>query len=90
MQMESNENIDDFFNRVFTHTNAMKNYGEKIADQMNVEKILRTLSPKLDHIVVAIEESKKVDEIKVAELQVSLEVHEQRFIERGIEKLSDN
>ena len=90
MQMENNEKIVDFFNRIITHTNAMKNCGEKISKQTIVEKILRTLNPKFDHIVVAIEESKKLEEITVEELQGSLEVHEQRLIEREIEKPREN
>nr|KYP61818.1 Retrovirus-related Pol polyprotein from transposon TNT 1-94 [Cajanus cajan]KYP63036.1 Retrovirus-related Pol polyprotein from transposon TNT 1-94 [Cajanus cajan] len=90
MQMENNEKIAEFFNRIITHTNAMKNCGEKITDQTIVEKILRTLDPKFDHIVVAIEESKKLEELKVEELQGSLEAHEQRLIERGSVKSDDH
>ena len=86
MQMENNEKIVEFFNRIITHTNAMKNYGEKISDQSIIEKILRTLNPKFDHIVVAIEKSKKLEELQVEELQGSLEAHEHRLIERGSEK----
>nr|KYP66838.1 Retrovirus-related Pol polyprotein from transposon TNT 1-94 [Cajanus cajan] len=90
MQMENNEKIAEFFNRIITHTNAMKNCGEKITDQTIVEKILRTLDPKFDHIVVAIEESKKLEELKVEELQGSLEAHEQRLIERSSVKSDDH
>ena len=72
MQMENNEKITQFFNRIISHTNVMKNYGEKITDQTIVEKILRTLNPKFDHIVVAIEESKKLKDLKVEELQDSI------------------
>ena len=43
MQMENNEKIIEFFNKIITHMNAMKNCGEKILDQTIVEKILRTL-----------------------------------------------
>lgn len=32
MQMEKNKKILEFFNRIITHTNAMKNYGETIPD----------------------------------------------------------
>ncbi|KAE9598796.1 hypothetical protein Lalb_Chr15g0084801 [Lupinus albus] len=67
----------------------MKACGEMMSDQTMVEKILRTLSPKFDHIVVAIEESKKLSELKIEELQGSLEAHEQRLNERAMEKSSD-
>ena len=86
MQMESNEKIAQFFNRILTLTNAMKACGETMADQAIVEKVLWTLTPNFDHIVVAIEESRKLEELKVEDLQGSLEAHEQRLIERSTEK----
>ncbi|XP_019434427.1 PREDICTED: uncharacterized protein LOC109341078 [Lupinus angustifolius] len=89
MQMESQERVAQYFNRIITHTNAMKACGELISDQNIVEKFLRTLSPCFDHIVVAIEEYKKLKEIRVEELQGSLEAHEQRLIERNSEKSSE-
>ncbi|XP_019462905.1 PREDICTED: uncharacterized protein LOC109361824 [Lupinus angustifolius] len=76
MQMESQERVAQYFNRNITQTNAMKACGELISDQNILENILRTLSPCFDHIVVAIEESKKLEEIRVEELQGSLEAHE--------------
>ncbi|XP_019429621.1 PREDICTED: uncharacterized protein LOC109337166 [Lupinus angustifolius] len=76
MQMENNEKVDEFFNRIATHTNGMKACGEAILTQTIVEKVLRTLNPKFDHIVVAIEESKKLEDLKIKELQGSLEAHE--------------
>ncbi|CAL0320942.1 unnamed protein product [Lupinus luteus] len=68
MQMEVNEKVADFFNRVIDITNQMKASGETITDQTIVEKILRTLAPRFDHIVVAIEESKNLAILKVEEL----------------------
>ncbi|XP_019455037.1 PREDICTED: uncharacterized protein LOC109356156 [Lupinus angustifolius] len=68
MQMENNEKVAEFFNRIITHTNVMKAYGERITDQTIVEKVLRTLSPKYDHIVIAIEESKRLEELRIEEL----------------------
>ncbi|XP_019451739.1 PREDICTED: uncharacterized protein LOC109353832 [Lupinus angustifolius] len=89
MQMEINEKVAEFFNRVIALTNLMKASGELITDQTIIEKILRTLAPKFDHIVVAIEESKNLAILKVEELQGSLEAHEQRMLERSSEKSQD-
>src|ERR1044072_7416552 len=89
MQMEENEKIADFFNRVISHTNSMKACGETMTVLTIVEKILRTLSPKFYHIVVAIEESRKIDELKLEDLQGSLEAHEQRISERSANKAAD-
>ncbi|XP_019439015.1 PREDICTED: uncharacterized protein LOC109344718 [Lupinus angustifolius] len=76
MQMEESEKISEFFTRVITHTNSMKSCGERMDDATIVEKILRTVTPRFDHVVVAIEESGKVERMKVEELQGSLEAHE--------------
>ncbi|XP_019420747.1 PREDICTED: uncharacterized protein LOC109330938 [Lupinus angustifolius] len=89
MQMEVNEKVADFFNRVIIITNQMKASGETITNQTIVEKILRTLAPRFDHIVVAIEESKNLAILKVEELQGSLEAHEQRMMERSGERAQD-
>jgi len=47
-----------------------------------VAKLLRTLTPQFDHIVVAIEECKDLKKMFVEELQNSLKAHEQWLIER--------
>ncbi|XP_019427170.1 PREDICTED: uncharacterized protein LOC109335493 [Lupinus angustifolius] len=88
MQMENSE-IGEFFNRVVTLTNAMKVLGETMTKQTIVEKIICTLTPRFDHIVVSIEESKKMDDLKIDQLQGSLEAHEQRILERSNEKPAD-
>jgi len=54
----------------------MKGYGESISDLMVVEKIMRSLPRKFNFIVVAIEESKDLSQMKIKELQSSLEAHE--------------
>lgn len=48
-----------------------------------MEKILRTLTPKFDYIIMAIEESKDVSKMKVEELLSSLEAYEQRLMDRS-------
>ena len=60
----------------------MKACDEAMVDSKIVEKVLRTLTPNFDHIVVVIEESKDIENMNVEELQNSLEAHEQRVLER--------
>jgi len=38
MQMEDNEKVVEFFKRIITHTNVMKNCGEKISNQTIVKR----------------------------------------------------
>ncbi|XP_019429256.1 PREDICTED: uncharacterized protein LOC109336886 [Lupinus angustifolius] len=86
LQMEENETISDYLTKIMSLTNQMKACGEEIRDQSVIEKVLRTLTPKYDHIVVAIEESKDLEAYKFEELQSSLEAHEQRLKERNKDK----
>ena len=44
-----------------------------------MEKLLRSLTSKFEHVVAAIEESKNLEEISIEELLRSLQVHEQRM-----------
>ncbi|XP_020225009.1 uncharacterized protein LOC109806886 [Cajanus cajan] len=83
LSMESNETVVDYITRVQTMVNTMKGLGEKMAELQVIEKVLRTLPMKFDHIVVAIEESKNLEDMSLDELQGSLESHELRLIERG-------
>ncbi|XP_004490485.1 uncharacterized protein [Cicer arietinum] len=66
--MENNENVIDYFNRVHTITNQMKANGEVMTEVVIIEKILRTLTLIYDHIVMAIEESKNLDTMKLEDL----------------------
>ena len=60
----------------------MRSCNDKIPDELVVDKILRTLPPRFDHVVVAIEESRNLDGMEIEELQHSLEAHEMRINER--------
>ena len=64
----------------------MKAFGESIKDLQKIEKMLRSLIVNFDYIVVFIEESKNLAEMKLEELQASLEAHEMRLKPRNSER----
>jgi len=69
------EIVADYFSRLQIIVNDISNYDESMEDSRIVEKVLRTLTPRFDHMVVAIEESKDFESVTVEELQNSLEAH---------------
>lgn len=60
----------------------MRACGKIVKDKKIIEKILRTLTPQYDHIVITIEECKDLEVLKLEELHNSLVAHEQRLLER--------
>jgi len=82
LTMEEEETISQYFDKVVNLSNQMARNGETVTDLMKVEKFLRTLAPRFDHIVVALEESEDFDSMKIEELQASLEAHELRLTDR--------
>ena len=83
LTMEEEETISQYFDKVINLTDQMTRNGENVTDVIKVEKFIRTLTPRFDHIVVALEESKDLDSMKIEELQESLEAHELRFTDRN-------
>jgi gag-polypeptide of LTR copia-type len=77
--MKENESIGDYFTRILAVVNQMKSLGEKIEDMRVIEKILRSLNAKFNHVVVAIEESKDIDSMMVDKLNESLVAHDERM-----------
>ncbi|XP_073221582.1 uncharacterized protein [Cicer arietinum] len=86
LQMEDKETINDYVTHVTRLGNQMKLCGEVVSEQNFVSKVLCSLTPTFDNIVVAIEESKDLKTMTKDELQSSLEAHEQRMDERGNDK----
>ena len=89
LQMEDNERICDYFTRLLITVNQMQECGEKFKDQDLVEKVMRTLTPRFDGRVVVIEEARDLFEMKIEQLQASLEEHELMMNERSPIKLQD-
>ncbi|XP_047158680.1 uncharacterized protein LOC124829252 [Vigna umbellata] len=80
--MGEQETIEGYISRIQVIVNVMRACDKIVKDKKIVHKILRTLTPQYDHIVVAIEESRDLEKMKVEELQNSLEAHKQRLMER--------
>lgn len=81
LKMKTTETVADYFTRVETIVNEMRRNGENLDDERVMEKVLRSLSPRFQYVVPAIEESKDLSEISIEELMGSLQAHEQRMNE---------
>ena len=82
--MKPTELVQEFFSKVYSVVNQIKSLGEELTDQKVVEKVLRSLPPKFDHVVATIEESKVLSTYSLNELMGSLQAHEER-INRTVE-----
>lgn len=80
--MNEQEIMAEFFTRILTFRNQMNNYGKKMEDVMIIDKIMRTLTPRFDHIVITIEQGTNLEGMRVEELQGIPEVQEFRLNER--------
>ena len=85
LAMKNGESIADFLSRAMAIVSQMRSYGEQVSDETIVAKVLRSLTPKFDHVVADIEESKDLSILCVDELIGSLQAHESR-INRSLEK----
>ncbi|XP_015078146.1 uncharacterized protein LOC107021946 [Solanum pennellii] len=59
---------------------SAKSYGEDISEETVVAKVLRSLTPKFEHIFAAIEESHDLSDYTFDELMSSLQDHEKRLL----------
>jgi len=89
LQMSDQENIGEFFSWILAITNQMNAYGDKQLDLGIIDKVLKNLTPRFDHIVVAIEQSQDLEEMKIEELQGILEAQEMRLNERNSQRSAE-
>ena len=63
--MKSNEKVPTYIFKVFMSTNEMKSCGETLFEQVIIEKVLRSLTPQFDYIVIEIEHSKELSTMRI-------------------------
>ncbi|XP_060195162.1 uncharacterized protein LOC132624392 [Lycium barbarum] len=80
LSMKSNESVQTYLSRVSSLVNQMKSYGEDISEETIVAKVLRSLTPKFEHIVATIEESHDLSDYSFDELMSSLQTHEESLL----------
>ena len=76
LKMSEDESFDSFYGKLNEVVIGKFNLGEKTEDSKIVRKILRSLPESFRAKVIAIEESKDLDEIKIQELVSSLQTYE--------------
>ena len=56
LSLKDSESVDSFYTIVVGLINQLKSHGEDIEDQRVVKKILRSISPRFENLVVTLEE----------------------------------
>ncbi|XP_017420324.1 uncharacterized protein LOC108330347 [Vigna angularis] len=80
--MDEGETVAEYLDKVQELVNKMRACKDAISYEYIVDKILRTLTPRFDHVVVAIEEARNLETMEIEELLHSLEAHEYHINER--------
>ena len=77
--MRDGDVLSYYISNMIDVVNQIRKYGEDLSKKKVVEKIIRSLPKKYDHVVAAIEESKHLSVLTFDELQGSLFTHEDRI-----------
>ncbi|KAJ0461828.1 putative RNA-directed DNA polymerase [Helianthus annuus] len=88
IHIKDGAHVGDLLSKVMKIVNQQRAYGETMIDQKVVEKVLRSLPIKWDHIVAAIEESKDLSVMTFDQLMGSLQSLEAR-VNRSCENVAE-
>lgn len=80
LKMKEEEKIVDYLQRVDETVNTIRGLKEEVKDEVIVKKVLRSLNPKYDTKVFAIEEAKDLKTFFMDELFSSLSAYEMRTV----------
>ena len=83
IKMEADESFDEFYAKLKDIVNSAFNLGETITEPKIVRKVLRFLLERFHAKITAIEESKDIDKIPLAELVGNLQTYELGLIRIG-------
>ena len=78
LRMYNDESVANYFLHVDEIVNCMKNVGEEIKEAVVVEKVLRSLSPRFESKVSAIEEKENLRNLTMSQLHGILTAYEMR------------
>eukprot|EP00253_Pinus_taeda_P011665 PITA_11665 len=78
LKMYNDESVANYFLREDEIVNCMKNLGEEIKEAVVVEKVLRSLSPRFESKVSAIQEKENLQHLKMSQLHGILTTYEMR------------
>ena len=84
--MNDNESLSNFYTKLCDLANESFALDEKISETTLVRKIIRSLPDKFSSKVIAIEEAKDLDSMKVEDLMGSLRAFEMTLKQRKKEK----
>ena len=84
--MHNDESLSDFYTNICDIANESFTLGEKILETTLVRKIVRSLPDRFSSKVIAIEEAKDLDSMKVEDLMGPLRALEITFKQRKKEK----